>query len=182
MGLPLGPIQPNPLGLLGLLDLKVLGRLPDELAGFVQPTLDAGPFYLNGRSEQSTAFVHSITLTTGTVGFSEFSPGTLRVPDDEVWYVHDYTVRCTVTAVINQFVRFYAAMAYSSVGSINYTVCNGAQERVIDSNATYAAQAMSSGHDFWAKGGFAFGVYVADLTSAAGAAFTGNYRITRMRR
>lgn len=44
---PQGPIQKAPAGLLGLLGLKQSGATPNSLAGSVQATVDALPFFLS---------------------------------------------------------------------------------------------------------------------------------------
>lgn len=179
MGLPLGPIQTLPRGLTGLLNLKVLGRVPDELLGTVQPTVDIEPYWMNYRAVTNESLVHGRTLTTQGGGALTFSPGNITVPDGEIWYVHHYGVDTVLTAAAGQVVeRVQPCIIYNLVGTIVH-VPVGTTE-TLSSSATVSVSATVGAHDFWLPPGASLGFYVGSVTSAAGAAFTGRYQVTKM--
>lgn len=95
---PVGPIQIQPPGLLGLLQLKVGGYMPDALAQDVQPTVDLEAYWLRAAAlNESTGY--SRTLAAATYGFaaSLLDTATATMPlgpsQQEWWYVQDYTIR-----------------------------------------------------------------------------------------
>lgn len=63
----MGSVQRVPLGLLDLLSLKDVGKLPREVSGFVQPTLDLLQFYgltqLQHFSNNNAALAEGSTVT-----------------------------------------------------------------------------------------------------------------------
>lgn len=71
------PLQKSPLGLLGALDLKVLGRNPDAVPLFLQLAYDAQPFYSAGNLRAVAA-----SQTLGGGGRAE-----LTVPSGFAWRV-----------------------------------------------------------------------------------------------
>jgi len=89
-----GPIQVIPAGLLGLLDLKNRGIVPDVLMGTVQPIVDMEGFWLRARREP-------VDLGNGWVW-----PGGLHLevltttPQNEWWYVHDWKIDVNSTDTI----------------------------------------------------------------------------------
>lgn len=88
---PQGPIQNGFAGLLGFLGIKGLGVTPNSIAGFVQPTLDAGLFL----SAQETKYAFaSFTMTGDAYGALGILPATPAV--GRVWLVKCVTVRCVV--------------------------------------------------------------------------------------
>lgn len=100
------PIQPLAPGLLSLLGLKNLGRLPDGFADEVRPSLDLERWYLNGSSiilstaEDWTADVGAGEITgffrIGATPITGF--GDITVPDGELWWVEDIDVGVSITA------------------------------------------------------------------------------------
>lgn len=80
-----GPIQVALAGLYGLLGVKD-GSNPDVITGFVQPTLDATPWWLRATMNQLTqATTISATGAAQTVLLA-------TVPQNEWWYVHRATL------------------------------------------------------------------------------------------
>lgn len=87
-----GPIQLIPPGLLGLFQLKQMGRNPDQLGEVVLPTVEILDWYRQALSEWSTT-THSVVINaTGRANFQTFS-NPIAVPDREWWYVHQYAVK-----------------------------------------------------------------------------------------
>lgn len=83
------PFNRYPLGLLGLLDAKVQGKTPSELADFTQATLDIERYLL----EQAIEVLTDTTAVVAAVGRVFGAAGTLTVPQDQLWVVHQYAVR-----------------------------------------------------------------------------------------
>jgi hypothetical protein len=76
-------IQRVPAGLLSLLGLKAGGVNPSVLSDTVQPMLDLSALYGVGAAQ---------FLTVGGNVVVGLFASTLIVPDNEVWYVRNYTV------------------------------------------------------------------------------------------
>lgn len=83
------PFNRYPLGLLGLLDAKVRGQTPNELADVTQPVLELERYLL----EQQIEVVTDTTAVVAAVGRVFGAAATLTVPQDELWFVHQYAVR-----------------------------------------------------------------------------------------
>lgn len=83
------PFNRYPLGLLGLLDAKVQGKTPSELADFTQATIDIERYLL----EQQIEVITDTTAVVAAVGRVFGAAGTLTVPQGELWVVHQYAVR-----------------------------------------------------------------------------------------
>lgn len=97
-----GPIQTLPQGLLGLLQLKVQGRNPRDLAESVQPTLEMSGFYLESSvnwSPNTVGFADAV-IAPGTAGpsFLALAPGVLSPGENECWYVHGGAMQIGVLA------------------------------------------------------------------------------------
>lgn len=97
-----GPIQTLPLGLLGLLRLKVQGRNPATLGESVIPQLDMAPFYFESGviwSPNSVGFADA-SFAPGTAGpsFAVLAPGVLAPPPNECWYIHGGALQVGVLA------------------------------------------------------------------------------------
>lgn len=75
------PIQSQPQGLLGFLQLKNLGQNPSELPDVLQPVLELRDWYLQTNSE----IVSGTDAAIAAVGVSN----NLIVPQGEYWFVHD---------------------------------------------------------------------------------------------
>jgi hypothetical protein len=93
-----GPIQVAMAGLYGMLGVKD-GSNPDIITGFVQPTLDAGPWWLRATTEQlaSAAFLPS----TGAI--DSFVLATM--PPNEWWHIAhlNATLTCDTATISDTF-------------------------------------------------------------------------------
>jgi hypothetical protein len=89
--MPTGPFPFNryPVGLLGLLDAKVQGKTPNELAQVTIPEIDITQFLL----AQTAIIINDVTAAIGAVGRFFGTAATLTVPNDEIWYIHAMTSR-----------------------------------------------------------------------------------------
>ena len=82
-----GPIQVHPAGLLGLLQIKNVGKNPRDLHDMVQPSLDLWKAYLNANAEEG--FADSANIVSGTNGFISLQT---QVPQSQWWYLHYFAV------------------------------------------------------------------------------------------
>jgi len=86
MASPAGPIQVQPAGLLGLLQLKSWGERPNILQGSVLPNLDMEPWWLRGSLEPLVISAAPVNLGPMPAGFTLIGLSTL--PTNEWWFVH----------------------------------------------------------------------------------------------
>lgn len=180
MGAPLGPIQTLPAGLTSLLNLKTLGRVPDELAGFYQPTIEAMELLMNYRCRTNEGVVHGRTLITGENSFRTFSPNTIDVPDSEWWFFHEYGVSAVMTAVAGQSINGLAPMIqYNINGTLDWVVLQ-VPGPLINSSAAQSVQTACVARNFWARPGSRLGLFLGEITSAAGVSFGARYRATKI--
>lgn len=106
-----GPVQIFPAGLLGLLQLKTLGRNPTDMVENYQPTWDVLEWLLASQSIEH-ATIGSIAITA--TGFQAFSPNNLQVPEGEWWWIHDLSV--SVAAVVGGDAADVAVLWSNPVG------------------------------------------------------------------
>jgi len=86
MAAPVGPIQVQPAGLLGLLQLKSWGERPDILEGRVQPILDMEAWWLRGSLE--TLIVSQAPVDVGPIAPGTVWASIMQTDAREWWYVH----------------------------------------------------------------------------------------------
>jgi hypothetical protein len=167
-----GPIQAIPPGLLGLLQLKTVGRNPGELDSTVTPGFELSDWYLRANQEQlNTSFTQLMAATAGG-GYQPFTtPSVLTVPDGEWWYIAHYAVRggLAVGDTINQM---RIALQTNRTGTVRFGR--------FGAPSTLAGQGslVCFDNDFWAPPGAEFGVHVSNVTSAAGVTLTADLRFT----
>jgi hypothetical protein len=85
------PIQSLAPGFLGLLGMKNNGQLPAELIDALQPVIDESPFMFMGSRD---TIVDPVSQNINAV--AQFTFPALRVPANEMWYVHGIGVQCSV--------------------------------------------------------------------------------------
>lgn len=98
------PIQGQAPGFLGLLGVKNLGKLPNDLLDSVQPVVDVEAWYRRGIALLQGRFSQTDVLDyTGFLGPTEDQFGTtigaIIVPQGFVWYVHEVTAFVTSTGM-----------------------------------------------------------------------------------
>lgn len=116
------PFNRYPLGLLGLLDAKVRGQTPNELSDFTQATLDVERYLL----EQSIEVITDTTAVVTAVGRVFGAAGTLQVPQDELWFVHQYAVRpqgAYAAGTTYRFAGMYEANRAVGTVSVGSFIC-----------------------------------------------------------
>lgn len=89
-----GPIQVAPSGLLGFLNIKDRGKNPAQLLDEVQGGIDLGEWWLQTNREQISGL--QLTVVGGSaLGFRSWAgSGPLLVPQDQWWYVLNYSISC----------------------------------------------------------------------------------------
>lgn len=157
------PIQGRAPGYLGLLELKNLGKLPEEALETVQPVIDMNGYYLRGSAQW---YQTALSRTDGPATYNSFGPFTgnpLVVPDGQWWWIEYMAVRFFAAgagATLEQ-----GAVAMQGPGGINpFTLW--------DPVSVTAARTgvVSVARDFWAPAGSRLGVWlgvvgVANITS-----------------
>lgn len=161
---PEGPIQLTPPGLLGLLQLKTGGFLPDTLKQDVQPTINMEPWYL--RATASVLYALPIrNLAPGVyndfVGWA--APADIRASNTDTWYVHNFTIQCFGNASSITYAR--PAVQYSGgvpsffgLGDVSPALAAGGTSLIV-------------ARDFWIPPGAELGMYVGTV----GAGGTGDF-------
>jgi len=164
---PVGPVQLQPPGLLGLLQLKVGGFVPDALLQTVQPEVDMLEFWLRAAAEHvQVDFARSIAgpaelnqveiLIDAATATQPLGPG-----PQEWWYVHNYDVRVADTGgVVGTPV--YLAPAYTVVGGPTggLSLAVLAPITAVPGDTYYPLQARG----FWVPPGAQLGVWVSSYT------------------
>lgn len=181
-GGPLGPIQIVPPGLVGLLQLKQLGRLPDKLADTVAGVIELRDWYLTSRRVDNLALLggtpifNAATGVTGNHTFSSAGPLAV-VPQNQLWYVEQMMVDCVNTAamVATDVVRF-CGVILPGAGGQQIQVTNdvsdyvqAARTRVIDCKAD---------RGFWMFPGDNLAVRIMDNITTNGWTFALTFRAT----
>lgn len=166
-----GPIQPPPLGLLGLLQLKNVGRNPAFLQDEVSPSIEMFDFWIQGSLDTVGTF--SAAPAAGTVtGFNPFTtPSSLTVPNEETWWVENFS--CT----------FGAGVGGTFTGiRLAYQNFNGKTFVIGDQELNLAAQntRIMVARRFWLPPGSVLGWFHDSITVAAGAVATSGLQFARM--
>jgi hypothetical protein len=177
---PLPPpvIQTIPQGLLGMLQLKELGRNPSFLADTVAPQLDLFNFYVE-RTAQQEVGLFGAALTTaglatgahGTVGFT-IAP---TVPVNETWWVTVFTVNVQTIAAAD-YVRMAPALGIPGVSA--FTVGPDVNDVISARARTVTSPPITK--PFWAPPGSVFAVQVFDILTATSIAITASLRASRV--
>lgn len=102
------PIQLQPSGLLGLLQLKNNGRNPSVLADSVQPVLDLWPHYLLTNGEQTLS---ANIAVAGPGGAGPAVPDSL-VPEGECWAVQLFSISMNGVLGVGQELSIMTMIEY----------------------------------------------------------------------
>lgn len=123
-----GPIQVIPPGLLGMLQLKNVGKLPDELLETLAPVLELRDWLLQANSQ--VAGPYTTTWANNQTGFANFVTPTVLAPPDRVWwYVHQFTVYASLPLGTDA-AQYWPSMSFINTGSV-LTVGRASTEGVV---------------------------------------------------
>jgi hypothetical protein len=181
--MPSGPIQTIPQGLLGLLQLKELGKNPSELLDQVQPSYDLFQQYIqrNLVGEQtliggpiSTAAL--VTANRGLQGFSLNGAGVtfLNVPQNQIWYV--YQLSGDVLTINPADTISYSMACLLPSGRF----CALSPPYLDVQNARTRAGLSGVVTPFWASPGTGFAVWVYDILAATTITVLGTIRAVQI--
>lgn len=164
------PIQVDPAGLLGLLQLKTGGANPAELLGAVRPTIEMLPLWLR-QQERVRQANSGIALGPGSAaGFGVFSPNAIVVPENEWWFVRLYSVFSTRLAAGDVLSGLVPAIRYTRVGTVrDFPLCNAPP----DPAAWLVSEYATIAENFWAPPGSELIYFFRNVTVAGVEGLTG---------
>lgn len=177
-----GPIQTIPQGLLGLLQLKELGKNPGVLVDSVAPNLDLFQLYAqrNMVSEGSLfgSSIASAALVNGNHGFQTLTSSvtTCQVPNNEMWYVYEWSLDVQAQNAADFIAAAPAVLALNQtrailVAPIYADVISARVRGWISSPLTNA---------FFAGPSTVFGFYVTDILAGTTITVTATMRAARL--
>jgi len=171
--MPSGPIQTQPGGLLGLLQLKNMGRNPDKLADQLQPVWDLQELYLQSQVENQTPDLSVTAPAAASGGFVAWATPAI-VPAGEMWWVWNYSVLATTVAAdtmtgLRPLIRTASAVT-SQFARIGTDVATKAG----------AGRIIVGCGGFWLSQGQELGLFTENLVSPAGVACLGYVNFTRL--
>lgn len=164
------PVQIIPPGFLGFLQLKNNGVNPTELPDNLQPVIEMRDWMLQARARDWPPGFSQRALAPGTYGYLPFT-NPISVPNNEQWYVWQYTARAVLTATDGLALR----VAYRSIvtGTTPVHVLGS-----VSSASGAGAVAAISAQPFWLPPGAELGLYVEGIVSAGTIAVAGEVRYT----
>lgn len=177
--MPSSPIQQLPTGLLGLLQLKNLGKNPSVLLDDVRPIVDMLPLWLMTSASQDPNG-HSSVLNTGGGSARGFATNPLLVPQDETWFVHRYHVGASFDLAAADVLKNLCPVAiWNSAGPLLW---NSLVRVGLDcaSDLASSAQPVVGCGGFWLPPGSELGFTFAHATTATSITVFGNAFVTRM--
>lgn len=169
---PKGPIQRIASGLLGFFNLKDQGN-PGVIRDALQGTLELKDWYFETSSE-IPAVISSIAVSPATSGFFPFNTNPLTVPQNEWWFVENFSLYAALPLGTDSF-----------AGQPAMRMPNTSQDFVLTpempATRTGPNQAWSNAaFGFWAPPGASLGVYIGQCASATTVAVNGGIRFTRL--
>lgn len=165
MAQPSGPIQVIPPGLLGLLNLKNMGRLPDVLINEVQPGIDLQEWWLRANLINQPAPSTDSLVAGSYNSFRSFTAGAgaIQVPDREWWFVEWYTASFTAAGAGNSATSIDLALEFQQAGVSRWTPLGCVEPaQAILNNARWQLVAKS----FWVPPGSELGFCVSSVATA----------------
>lgn len=188
-----GALNRWPVGLLGFLDLKVGGRYPQSLGDVVVPQLELWQQYVNQQlfSTQLTAPTDPLIASDSggaTYGFTAGSPlalpvsgGQVAVPQDEIWYVRQFSIHWTWNSIAAGVVDFSPMYQVPNSGS-RFPSCT--RQGQTDSQAAVGVSGRSMITDpIWLLPGYAprFVVNRQTVPGGGSVAISGQIELARIR-
>lgn len=151
-----GPIQLIPPGLLGLFQLKTMGRNPSELGEQVIPTLEMFKWYLmTNQREQLVQSAAGITTVGYDIILNSDTLSAMRVPPNQWWYVHSFDM---LSDLIPAGQSLIFRLAWQNQGSSSSAVHYPGEIPVSVTGGGAGVIAFSHAADFWLPPGSTLGV------------------------
>lgn len=170
------PIQTQARGLLGFLQLKNLGKNPENFPDTLQPVLEQLEWYLQTNAQDLQRY--TVNLAPGVSGFQSFTnPGALLVPPAEWWYVDFFTIRTAVLGA-GDGAQFACGMVPQPSVATGVTLTLGPNTGQF-SGAARSLAARSEG-PFWAPPGAELVIDSSWNSTAATIQYTAMVRYTRL--
>ena len=179
------PIQIIPPGLLGFFQLKQEGRGIVEIPDVLQGSIDLFRWFLQARQEGASNVTSATLALSGRDYFESFgATSTLRVPEKEFWYVHEYRVGAAPgpgigTARVNHLACAMAQNPTNQSNPVSFgdTVYNDPGAADMTANDLVVVFAR----DFFAPAGCELGFsYSQTCTAGGNVVYSGNCRLTRL--
>jgi len=155
-----GPVQLTPPGLLGLLQLKTGGFVPDALLQSVQPTLDLLPFWLRAAAENFndsySVVIPGPATPTEIVPLTDAATHTLMLGPtaQEWWYVENLSVGVSTSGATTPTCCLGYVLNGGPVGGVTSQYVSNFVRPVAGEAPPLVAR------DFWVPPGGVIGVYV----------------------
>lgn len=181
---PLFPIQVVPPGLLGLLQLKQLGRLPDKLTDTVAGVIELRDWFLTARRVETLTLFPTIptkALATGNNGNQLFQsgapPANCVVPQNQIWWVEELSVDVVNTGamVATDLIRF-APEIVNNQGNVFLLTGPDVSDYILAARTRVMTARCDRG--FWAFPGDGFAIRVFDVVTTNGYTATMHLRAT----
>jgi hypothetical protein len=159
---PVGPVQIAPAGLLGLLQLKIGGYMPDALKQDVQPNIDLGPYWLRSTRQKMLA-AYSKGTTAGTynavIPLLEVAGVPLGPGNKAWWFVHDMCVLTSGLVAATTQVGLGFTETGGPLGNVNTTILTAPRDIAI-------GDAIGMSHQgFWVPPGAQLGCYIGTVAA-----------------
>ena len=161
-GEPKGPVQQIAHGLLGFFQLKSQGN-PTVISDMLSCSLDLKDWYLKTAADVA-AVQSTVSLANNSTGFFGFTTQPLVVPQNEIWYVHRYSLVAGMP-LITDTIQFRPAARYTTAS----------QDFILGGGSDIAGYAGTKGNlaacglatEFWLNPGYTLGVFIENLTTAS---------------
>lgn len=159
MSKPSGPVQTPFPGLLGLLNLKNVGLLPDELLGTLQPIINGEEFMLRGSLQGWNAAATRNFVAGNYNSMTGWTVGSITVPGNECWWVENYTY--TVAAAGAGALLNATRPMFQTPGGTNPSFALGTERQAVTAAEPVIAV---SARDFWLPPGAVLGFWIGQVT------------------
>lgn len=169
-------LQVIPPGLLGFFQLKSGGKNPSALGEDLSPVLECFRWYMQARLENSLQFIGFSAIAVNVVGAFNFSPNNILVPENEIWWVENFTVQSAALAAGEELMMVPMMLGPPQLGSIsNYAL--GTTAFVANAGDRYSIPATPPG--FFAPPGSSLGFFVNRIVTAGNITISGFARVAR---
>lgn len=168
-----GPVQVIAPGLLGFLQLKTLGRNPENFSDTIVPTMDVRTWYMEARHQ----LVTQAAINLGAGPFNGFqAASSFVVPNNEYWWVQNVTF--SVGSAISgaaDVMHWCVAMQFPQISNNPIMV----EPNLIQTNGQ-GTTPICSAEGFFAPSGATLGFFLNRYAVALGVSVVGLMRVTKL--